>query len=786
MLGPIQRTLRKLIWRARLAMTLRGVFATLAAALIGILAAMGIAARWIIEDAWQDYALTGMWVLAAAVAAYFTLLRLLARAFTLPGIARVIEQRHPELHERISSTVELLTSPDAPEVRGSEALIHALAAEAGRDITTVQPRREITFRRARPPLIVLGVTVAVIVALLAIFPGSTSGLLAKTVVPVLNIGNIHAADIDVTPGDKRAVVLAAGQSLEVTAALLRDDPAVRLKTVELRIEQPGRRDHILEMAALADGTHSQTTGPLTQSTRYRVRAGRALTRYYGVTVVPRPDVESIDVGYDYPDYMGRRDTPPQPTEGSETGRIDAPAGTVALVRLTLNKPVDSVHVTLNDKPVTVEEAGPRIHTFRLPLTSRSAGWWRVTLTDRHGHNSRLMEFAVNVTPDTPPAVRLVSAEGRPDKVRPTDRVPVPYEITDDFGIAAAEMIATIDGREAAKIPLPIAAPATATAASRAGPTAYLADAAMLDLSALDLRGARRVSVQVRALDNLPESLEGPQEGLSDRRTFELDVKAERYAFQVQLAEDLQIREALEAIHRELVAAKKISDPLRRSMPATVRLTAPTTKKLDRLRAHLAEAEDVARRLADATAGGSYPELSETVSNLADKHIGKARELAGLIKITDGQKQRAEHADEADFQIDRSIAIVSELLKKFQVWTDLARVAAALEDLARRQEELAAARAATTQPADGEADRAQAPAGDPQDDQEWQDAQREVAQDTATAVRQTPGATRESLTGQGRKTTDLSQATQALKKSQQALMQNTAEAQKIEAMKQQLA
>ena len=38
---PIESILRKLIWRARAAIVLRGVLATLAAALVGILAAMG-------------------------------------------------------------------------------------------------------------------------------------------------------------------------------------------------------------------------------------------------------------------------------------------------------------------------------------------------------------------------------------------------------------------------------------------------------------------------------------------------------------------------------------------------------------------------------------------------------------------------------------------------------------------------------------------------------------------------------------------------------------------------
>ncbi|KKK77172.1 hypothetical protein LCGC14_2856290 [marine sediment metagenome] len=208
LLTPIRRTLAKLIWRTRLTISLRGIAAVLAAALIGILVAMGIAARWPIEEAWQDYALTGLWVVAAGATAYLMLVRPLARAFTLSGIARVIEQRHPELKERISSAFELLTSEDSPEVRGSEALIRALATEAVQDAGRVQPKREVTFRKARPPLILLAAAILVIASLVAISPHRAGRLLAKTVVPALNLPNFYAKDLHVTPGAK---VLAEGE-----------------------------------------------------------------------------------------------------------------------------------------------------------------------------------------------------------------------------------------------------------------------------------------------------------------------------------------------------------------------------------------------------------------------------------------------------------------------------------------------------------------------------------------------------------------------------------------------
>ncbi len=127
LLVPIQAKLRRLIWRTRAVLVLRGVACTLAAGLLAILAAMGVASHWLLTEAWQHYGLTAGWVVAAAVAAWLTLLRPMAQMFTLRGVARTLERRHPEMKERISSTVQLLASGDAPEVKGSALLIHALA-----------------------------------------------------------------------------------------------------------------------------------------------------------------------------------------------------------------------------------------------------------------------------------------------------------------------------------------------------------------------------------------------------------------------------------------------------------------------------------------------------------------------------------------------------------------------------------------------------------------------------------------------------------------------------------
>ncbi len=774
--ATIEATLRNLIRRARAAIIVRGVLLTLATAIIGMLASMGIAVSWLPSEPWQHYGLTFLWVGVAALAAFVWLVRPLAKSFSLAGIARVIEQRHPELQERLSSTVELLSSGDSPEIRGSQTLIDALAAEAVGDARAVRPKREITFRRVRPPLYVLGGAVVVILVLLLLYPMPVGRLLAKTVAPYLNLPNIYADNLRITPGD---CVLAEGMRLEVTTSIIRENETMRAKvrSARMRIERTDGTKNIFDMTAMPDGSFVYTSGPLSadgpwgETFRYRIGAGDAQSQYYRVKVVPLPAAKSIEVGYKYPDYMHR----PETSMLAGPGLITGPAGAVAAVRVRLNKPAADAELSINETAAEITRIDPMTYAFTHNLSKEAGGKWKLLLTDEHGFRSDPLGGEIIVKPDAPPNVRILQPDEREKlKLRPTDRLPVTCSLADDFGISRTELLLSIDGREQKTVNLNVAA-TTAPA---------LTCSTMLDLASLDLIGAQRVTFKVKAWDNLPKTLGGPQEGTSQTRTIELDVKASAYTFQVQLALDIRLREALQRIYEELQTAKKISEPLRRSMPDTKELTGETTGKIDRMRESLLSAEEISRSLAELAAG-TYPEVSVKLTKLADDHVGKARELAGLVKITDAQKQRGELADEADFQIDRALAVVSELLKELQVLTDLAERAVALEELARRQEELAAAKMPTTQPFDAAQDRPGAEGLRELTDRQWQQAERQVAADTAEMVRRTPPAMHEALDTQGKQTTDLAEAARKLQQAQQALAKSADDEQGIAEMKKQL-
>jgi len=769
----IVRTLRRLIRRARMVITLRGICAVAAVAVGSLLAVMAVDYAVVIFSRGIQWALTASAFVLTALAALLFLVRPLARSFSLKGIAQVLEARHPEMHERISSTVQLLTSKDAPELRGSDMLIAELAKEATRDARGVTPRRELTFRSARPFLIAAGVVVAILGGLMVWSFNDTIRALTRAVFPAANIARVSPAHLDVQPGD---TVIPKGGDLKVlvqVANKMVDSASFR------RLDAEGD-EAAREMPPTGD-----TDGQLRRfymvwkdvdkDFRYRIHAGDALSRYYTVQVVPMPAVRGLDIRYDLPAYTGR----PYRLDRGAAGDIREVAGTRVTIWAHTNKPVARAELLIDgkvrtDSPAEIEPAGKdaAVCRFTLTLPPKLRGQWDLRLIDEHGFESLHGARAIESRPDSAPIATVLHPDQTQLRLAREDHLPLVYRIRDDFGLSRAELRIRADGRELPPVPLRIVADENGSQRASAGKI-------QLDLGKLALDGAREVRFHIQAADNLPADQKGPQLGMSEIYTIRLDEKAETYLVQVQLAHELQIRQVLEKVLTLLQTAKTDSTPLRRDLPKAQVLGDATTQRIGRLRKALTEADGALRDLLSGIAGGSYAELSEQLKSLADDHVAKAENLIAQIRLTDQPAERGELADEADFQIDRGIAIVSKLLKKFAVLTDLAKRARQLQELAERQAELAAAKAAMDQPPGKAGESGDPTAGEdgeddppPMTDKEWREAQKKLAAEMAKLTRQSPMALGLTTKKSGKKTMNLATEARKLAKIQLALVTNT--------------
>ena len=274
------------------------------------------------------------------VSVYVFLIRPLMRSFDLTGVARIIETRHPELEERISSAVELLTSTDISEIRGSEALIAEVAKQAVGQVGTVSPQKEFSFAIARPFFIAAGGLTLILLMLFLLWPTATTRLFNRVVAPFANIGNVQSTDINVVPGDK---LIAAGDSLRIEVTV----PNERVETARLRRQTGGSPETAERMKTLSADENGNprfflSIPAVTEGFQYRVHAGGALSRYYTITVVPRPVVEKFEMIYQYPSYMSRNER----TVTNDSGSIEGPVGSLVTIIARTNTKIRSAHMTI--------------------------------------------------------------------------------------------------------------------------------------------------------------------------------------------------------------------------------------------------------------------------------------------------------------------------------------------------------------------------------------------------------------------------------------------------------
>jgi hypothetical protein len=720
---PIAKALRRLIHRVRGIILIRGLAAVIATAIGCILLVMAIDAAFTLFSQTFRWVLTILALAATFGVAVWLLLIPLAHTISLAGIARAIEQRHPELQERLSSAVELLTSKDIPEIRGSERLIAALAEEASRDAVRVQPRMEIPLRKARPFMLAAGGTVLILAALWAVFPSVMPRLFTRAVAPFMNLPNISADMLAVDPGD---AVLPEGRRMEVQVTVAND----AVKRCSLRRRLPDGTEQAEYMTALPANAQghprfTMTLPPGSESFRYRVHAGDALSRYYDVTVVPPPMVNRIDAHYAYPEYTGR----PAETREDIAGDIQALAGTDVTVTARLNKRVTKAALRINgreikDQPVemTPAEDGTTLCTFSVHLKPGLRGRWALAMEDEYEFTNTSAEHRIEALADAPPTVEVLEPLDNRLRLKPSDRLPIDYAMTDDFGLAQAEFLVATDSRKRTRVPIPLPKPDE----KQGDKTPRSAnDRGYLLLSRLPLKGVKEFTFRVRVADNRPKDLRGPGQDFSRTITVEIDRSAASYAMQRLEADKEALEEGLKKVIKELEETKKDSAPLKDEAPRTEELEKGVADRVERMREHLGEADaEVGDMMPRATAG-TFPGMAPKLEDLGQE-VSAAESQAGQVKLADSPTERGQAAESADRHVDQAKAMAEAMLEELQRMADAAGLAQALDDLANQQADLAQQRAGA------------------EPDNAWQQAQENLAGEIGAFVQDLPAAQQAAL------------------------------------------
>lgn len=208
----IVASLGKVIKRVRSIQTIKGGLATVAALIFSIVGVMILDWAFNVERSSVRWTLS----LSALAITLFTAWRYvykpLSKKITLTSVARWIETHHPEMHERISTSVEMAAHGEG----ASQSLINEVVKEAITDVAQLDPKSELTNKAVRTPIWTAATALGILLALFAAFPRIARNLFARAVAPFAQLGNANAGDVRFITEDNQIVT--AGDSFIIEAA----------------------------------------------------------------------------------------------------------------------------------------------------------------------------------------------------------------------------------------------------------------------------------------------------------------------------------------------------------------------------------------------------------------------------------------------------------------------------------------------------------------------------------------------------------------------------------------
>lgn len=767
--APIVEKLQSLIGRVRRLLFLRGLFATIAAALASILVIMAIDASFTLFSDLARWALSLCGLAFTLGIAWHFLVYPLSRKLTLTRIARILETRHPELQERISSAVELMRSDDPDSIKGSKELIDEVVNSAVIDVKDVEPESEFDNTKTQRFFYVAATTAAIVLVLLVIWPRQTGILFARALAPFLDIGNAYSNTLTVDPGDIRIPI---GESVTVRMSI--QNRHIRRVTLRRSTEEAGsesvERMALQESAEDGTQTFSVTFPAVAESFRYRINAGSAVSRYFSVEAVPLPDVETLTLHYDYPPYTGLES---RETESSY-GDISAVEHTEVTVKARLNKPVTRATLSINETLTPSEpvfDTENNLVSWRFPLKPGTTGTWKLKLADGNDFENRPATYAIHAVPDSSPGITITAPQIPELKLKRSEILPIKYSIKEDFGFSAIDLVVR---RDSETDPQVVSQPQPA---SSDGGMQSWNGAAMLDISKLELTDqTTKLTVQLRVRDNLPAKYNGPHEVLSDPITVILDINAQSLVKQAIEADRRELEQALEKAKADLNQARTEASQAEQQLKRTENLSPEATLELDQFREKTKSAHETLRDISEKMQQTAFDRQAKQVAELADDKIAKARETADMIPLSDEKKERVEKAQEARKEVEealKEIAEISESLKKAQPEVQMI---AQLNELAGNQRQLArqAADQAQQMPPQQNEQEQQKMA---QDFAQWQQQQKKLQSQLGDILKENEAALQDVLKQQEEKAGQLAMQAEQLAKEQQQVGQATEQAAK---------
>ncbi len=661
----------------------------LAAALVCALALLVVLEALIILPPFVRVAWLGGALLLLAGGAWFWVARPLVRPFDAVELAARVEERLPQLGERLESSAELWekrgTGRHGYSVELIDALILRTVAEAAGVDFQIAPRPEHTRLVVRVSLVLMLVAAAGT----ALLGSGLRPALTRLARP-LRVPDAPVVTFDVQPGD---VTLVSGGDLHVTASV---EGAFRgLPTLAFEFE--GEALSTLEMTpgavAAAGETGLQvraTLSDIRSGLDYSVRAGDHSSRTYAVTVVEYPFVTSIRLDYEYPRYSALLPR----TVDENSGDITALRGTLVDVTIATSKPVARAELVMGGGE-RVPMSGRSARSFTGTVAVRSDVGYYIEMEDTDGlRNPDPPRYSIVAIRDEHPLVKIVQP-GEDSEAPRGMLLPVVMSAIDDYGVSALSLRYSLEGSSEEGV-VRLEEPGWA------GPRELTRETSW-DLSETGLLPGRSLVYYAEVTDN--DQITGPKSSRSESYVVRFPSMAELYS-DVQSEHDDIAYELGELLEEQQVLREQFEDmqeEIRSEPEMDWQEEEQVESALDRQEALAEDVVRMADRLSDLT-----DSMSET-DRITIETLEKVEEIQRLMDevSTDEMRELLESIREAMERVSpedvskamENLSITQDdylkrleqtlnLLKRAKAEQQLSDIANRAEDLAAREEQLA--------------------------------------------------------------------------------------------------
>lgn len=726
--------------RVRLLRAVRGL-SVLTFSLILVAAVVMVADAYLGLPTLLRQVLLASWCGVGVGIGLFGVLLPLCRHIDASALAALIEERHPDLGERLTSSVEL--SGDLRGANGAPALIALLLDETDKRTGPLDFVQAIPARQAgRAAVAALMILLMPAIAALTM-PGRFTELCERFFFPGQERTTVVLYELMVTPGD---ATVARGRPLTLTAVLTPVAAGVKLPGSATLVMTDAEGNSSRLPMLCDDATFSLRMESVAGDFVYRIEAGGGASDSYHITAV-----EPINVAAGSPNLTV---TPPK--YATQTFKTETLTGFHDLAVLQHSRVRLDFRFTQPAREARVqwpmEKNDDNVHVLTLAADRLSAsvelpaladGSYKLVLRGENGFDTELNGGALTVKEDQPPSVTRFSGGNLPGATKaewklqtdatgkdfspvkndnavkavlPYEAMPIEVALADDVGVDTADMEYHInDG------------PVQQEALSLQGRGTTQATARQLFQLGGKVKDGDTVRYRLRIADNrsVPEAGLKPQVVYfpADKWfTVKISAAAEPLAQQEIQAQRDDANQRLDAIKKELEREQRAVYKLRQETRTQPSLLPEQGMELKALRKDTEASREALERLAhDLADARPQQPLAEKAREVADEEMRHTEADLAQAEKQEQTAPRNRKLQEADKELGSALRKLDELRRAnervSQERLDQAKLEAAArrqEDLARRAAELAAKdpiKDATTKPQTEQLQRDQKELGD---------------------------------------------------------------------------